>query len=225
MATTPLYLIEHITQGEIQAEVVSNQADTDLEAAMSQVDTFDAAGTGSITLPRSSYINMFTEFTGVLTADKTVVLPAVSKFYVFTDDTTGAFDLFVGVSGGVQLKLIRNEKTWVYCDGVDAFDYRLLLNSRTRSVDAAANLELYDNILFCDTGTIGAFTVTLPTPVPIGQRFLIASVGAATALTLGRNANTINGAAADVTITTDQQAIELIGNTATNWLAYRTTLA
>jgi len=224
MATTPLYLIEHITQGEVQAEVVSNQADTDLEAAMSQVNTFDAAGTGTITLPRANYINMFTGFTGVITANKTVVLPAVSKFYVFTDNTTGAFDLFVGVSGGVQLKLIRGLKTWVYVDGVDTFDYRLLLDSRARSITVAANLELYDNILFCDT-TGGAFSVTLPTPVPIGQRFLIASVGSTNTLTLARNGNTINGAASDVTIVTDQRAIELVGNTATNWLAYRTTLA
>lgn len=223
MATTPLYLIEHITQGEIQAEIVSNQGDTDLEAAMSQVGTFDAAGTGSITIPRSSYINMFTSFTGVITADKTVVLPGVSKFYVFTDNTTGAFDLFVGVAGGVQLKLIRGLKTWVYCDGVDAFDFRLLLDSRVRSITAAANLELYDNILFCDT-TGGAFSVTLPTPVPIGQKFLVISAGSTNVLTLARNGNTINGAAADPTIATDQQAIELIGNTATNWLAYRTTL-
>ncbi|MEE9367054.1 MAG: hypothetical protein V3W44_10230 [Dehalococcoidales bacterium] len=224
MSTTPLYSIELITQGEVQAEVVANQGLVDLEAAMSQTNTFDAAGTGSITFDISEAINMFTSFTGVITTDKTAVIPAVSKFYVFTNDTTGDFDFFVGVSGGVQLKLISGEKTHVYCDGVDTFDFRLLLDSRVRSVTEAAELEPYDNILFCDT-TGGAFSVTLPSTVPIGQRFLIVSVGSTNTLTLDRNSNTINGAAADVTITTDQQAIELIGNTATNWLAYRTTLA
>lgn len=217
MPTSPLFLIEHIVQGEVQAEVVANTATDSLESAIAGTDTFDAAGTGITILDQATdAVRMLTEFTGILTGAKTIQLPAVSNFYVFEDSTTGAFDLFVGVSGGVQLKLIRGFKTWVYCDGVDTFSMANVIGNHSRTVTTTANLELYDQILFGDS-TAGNFTITLPATIPIGQRFLFVKIVAGNVVTLGRNGNTIDAVAADVTMSDDQDTVVLIGQSATNW--------
>lgn len=227
MAETPLYLITQIVQGQQEAEVLANEAFEALEQAMSGNDTFEAAGSGTIALDhKTEAIRMLTEFTGLLTGNKTVEIPSVSKFYYFKNSTTGAFTLRVQTNGGSTSVLLPQggEFIQVYCDGVDVFDLPVFLDSQNRTLTAAGNLETFDRIVFCDT-TGGAFEITLPSTIPIGQKFLIVSAGSTNTLTIGRNTNMINGAASNVTIVTDMQAIEIIGQAADNWLAYRKTLA
>ena len=225
MPTTPLYLIEHIVQGQNQAEVIANEAFNALEQALSGLGTVDASGTGSFILGQTTDARrMLTEFTGILTGNKTVTIPGVSKFYYFKNSTTGAFSLTVGTGAGNAVLLAPGFFQQIYCDGVNTFDMQTLRDSLVRTVIADVNLELFDRTLFCDTNG-GNIIVTLPSTIPIGQRFVIGKIDASNTVTLGRNGNTINALTLDPTIATNQQSIELIGQSASNWLASRHTVA
>jgi hypothetical protein len=73
--------------------------------------------------------------------------------------------------------------------------------------------------VFADTATTAAFTVTLPASPTIGDEVsIIDCVGnAATAnITVGRNSEKIQGAEADLTISTDNAAIKLVYSDSTN---------
>ena len=73
--------------------------------------------------------------------------------------------------------------------------------------------------VFADTATTAAFTVTLPASPTIGDEVsIIDCVGnAATAnITVGRNSEKIQGADADLTISTDNAAIKLVYSDSTN---------
>lgn len=224
MATSPLLKIPHIIQAQNQKEVMVNQGFDILESATAGVSAFNAEGSGSIALGDAAARPMVIEFTGVLTAGKTVLVPQRSKFYIFKNSTTGAFTLSVDTGIGTPMLLPTGFFLAVFCDGTDCVELPRLLNDHARSITGAITLETYDKIVFVDT-TSGSFAVTLPLVIPIGQRFLIVKTVAANTLTIGRNTNTINAVAADVTITVTQQAIEVLGHSATNWLAYRQTNA
>ena len=224
MATSPLLLIPHIVQGQKQKEVTANQAFDILESAIAETSSFDAAGTASVSLGDAGARPIIIDLTGALTGVKTVVVPQRSKLYIFKNSTTGGFDLQVDTGIGTPISLANGFYTYVYCDGTDCRELTRLITEHTRTITAVGNVEDYDKILFCDT-TSGSYTVTLPAVVPIGRRILIVKIIAANTLTIGRNSNTINIVAADPTITVNQQAIEVIGQDAGNWLAYRKTLA
>ena len=224
MATSPLLLIPHITQGQKQKEVTANQAFDILESAIAGQTSFDAAGTGSISIGDAGSRPMVIELTGILTGDKTVVVPQRTKLYIFLNNTTGSFDCLIDTGIGTPLKLPNGFYAFIYCDATDCLELTRLISDRNRTITVSDDLELFDEILFCDT-TAGSITVTLPAVIPIGQKFLIVKTVAANTLTIGRNSNTINAAAADVTATTNQQAMEVIGQAAGNWLAYDRALA
>jgi len=73
--------------------------------------------------------------------------------------------------------------------------------------------------VFCDTATTAAFTVTLPASPTIGDEVsIIDCVGNAGTdnITVGRNSEKIQGAEADLTISTDNAAIKLVYSDSTN---------
>ena len=71
----------------------------------------------------------------------------------------------------------------------------------------------------------GGFTITLPQAAP-GKQVLINQVSATNTLTIARGgADTINGSASSITISTQWQAVLFTGESATNWIAHRLTVA
>jgi len=224
MPTSPLLAIPHIVQGQNQKEVTANEAFNILESAIAETSTFDAAGTSSISLGDAAARPMVIELTGVLTGTKTVVVPQRSKLFIFLNSTTGGFDLLIDTGIGVPIKIVNGGYTFIYCDGTDCRELLRLTTEHSRIVTAAANLEDFDKIIFCDA-TTASFELTLPATIPVGRRVLIVKVGATNTVTIGRNTNNINGAAVDTTITVDQQAVEVVGQSATNWVAMRHTVA
>jgi hypothetical protein len=60
------------------------------------------------------------QFTGVLSADITVIVPATVQQYWVYDNTTGGFDLSVATAAQVTPLVVTNTtRTIVYCDGSD----------------------------------------------------------------------------------------------------------
>lgn len=224
MPTSPLLVIPHIVQGQNQKEVTANEAFDILESAIAETSSFDASGSGSISISDTDARPMIIELTGVLVATKTVNVPQRSKLYIIKNSTTGGFDVLLGTGIGIPIKLANGFYTFIYCDGTDCRELIRLITEHSRILTSTSNIEDFDKIIFCDT-TTASFTVTLPATIPIGRKILIVKTVAANTLTIGRNGNTMNEVASDITINVNQQAIECIGVSATNWLAHRLAVA
>lgn len=83
----------------------------------------------------------------------------------------------------------------------------------TGTLTTAATTAVSGLLYACDTSTVGAFTLTLPASPVIGDKIGIAdshSNFATANLTVGRNGNNILGAASDLVLSTDDQAITLM---------------
>ena len=140
--------------------------------------------------------------------------------------TTGAFEVDFEVIGGAGAILVldRGYSYWIWCDGADIIDLTRELLDHATDVTTTYQATANDRKINGDT-VGGAFTITLPQAVP-GKELLITSVGAVTALTIARGgADTMNGSASNLTISTQWQGIKFVGETATNWIAHRLTVA
>jgi len=227
MPKSPVLTIDHVEQGQSQKEVSVNEATNILERKITTVADIDVAGgPGDVDLQNDQVRDMRLEFSGVLTGNQTITVPARNMLYMIKNITTGAFvlDLEVIGGGGNNLFLDKNYVYWVYCDGVDVIDVTRELFDYVTDVSTTYQVTANDRKINGDTSG-GAFTITLPQAAP-GKEVLITSIGAATTLTIARGgADTIKGVATSITISTQWQAVLFIAESATNWLAFRLTVA
>ena len=78
----------------------------------------DVTGGTNYTLTGNELNRIAYQFTGVLSADITVIVPATVQQYWVYDNTSGGFDLSVGTVAQVTPLIITNgTRTIVYCDG------------------------------------------------------------------------------------------------------------
>jgi hypothetical protein len=227
MPQSPILIIDHVEQGQSQKEVTVNEATDILERKITTASNIDVAGgPGDVDLTNDQVRDMRLEFSGILTGDVTVTVPARNMMYMLKNLTTGAFALDFEVVGGAAANIVldRNYVYWVWCDGVDIFDITRELLDYVTDVATTYTATGNDRKVNADT-TGGAFTITLPQAAP-GKELLITSIGAATQLDIARGgADTIKGVATNITITTQWQAVLFVGESATNWLAFRLTVA
>ena len=59
------------------------------------------------------------QFTGALTANRNVIVPAVSKLYFIDNACSGSYSLIVKPSAGTGVTVPNGTKTVVYCDGTN----------------------------------------------------------------------------------------------------------
>jgi hypothetical protein len=226
MPQSPYLLYEHIVQGQFQAEVVANQFADILERKMVNKSDISIAGTGTVVLDNDQVRDFHVNFTGTLTGNRVVEVPARNMPFLLENSTTGAFTVTFQVEGGAgnSLEIGRGYKVWVWSNGTNVFDLQREQTEYVSDQNATYTATDYDRIINGDTGG-GAFTITLPQVVP-GKQILVTSVGAATTLTIARGgADTIKGVSTSITIGTQWQAVLFVGESATNWLAFRLTVA
>lgn len=78
------------------------------------------AGTGNYTLTGSELNRVAYRFTGTLTGNRTVIVPATVQQYWVDNRTTGAFTLTIAPSGaGLSVAIAQNSRAILYCDGTD----------------------------------------------------------------------------------------------------------
>lgn len=81
-------------------------------------NTLSVAGNANVTLNTSQSQNLIQQFTGALTGNITVFLPAVGRSYAVENATSGPFSLFVGCTGGGNTQIIpQGLSTWLWTDG------------------------------------------------------------------------------------------------------------
>lgn len=87
------------------------------------------AGSGTYTLTGSELNRVSYRFTGLLTGNRTIVVPATVQQYWVDNQTTGAYTLTIQPSGGgTGFSVGQGERVILYCDGTD------VLNAATQGI-------------------------------------------------------------------------------------------
>ncbi len=78
-----------------------------------------AGGAGTTVLTADEARPPILEFTGALTGNRTIEVPAVKREWIVYNNTTGAFYLTVKVSGQTGVVVTQGKRAALYCDGTD----------------------------------------------------------------------------------------------------------
>lgn len=81
--------------------------------------SIDISGSGDYTLSGSELNRIAYNFTGTLTGNRDVLVPATVQQYWVTNGTSGAYDLTVKAVGGAGVVIQAGARTILYCDGTD----------------------------------------------------------------------------------------------------------
>tara|TARA_R100000900_G_scaffold144618_1_gene128957 strand:+ start:24026 stop:25228 length:1203 start_codon:yes stop_codon:yes gene_type:complete len=82
----------------------------------------DISGTGDYTLSGTELNRVAYRFTGTLTGNRNVIIPATVQQYWIDNRTTGAYTLTVKVSGMTGVVIASGVRGIYYCDGSDILD-------------------------------------------------------------------------------------------------------
>lgn len=80
------------------------------------------AGTGTYTLTGSELNRIVYKFTGALTGNRTVIVPATVQQYWIDNSTTGSYTLTVRTSAGTGVAVNQGSRGIYYCNGTDVVD-------------------------------------------------------------------------------------------------------
>jgi hypothetical protein len=89
----------------------------------------DVPGSGAYTLTGSELNRVAYRFTGLLTGNRSIVIPATVQQYWVDNQTTGAYTLSISpTGGGSSFNVAQGERVILYCDGTD------VLNASTQGI-------------------------------------------------------------------------------------------
>lgn len=121
------------------------------------------AGASDVTLTTAEALNAYHEYTGTLTGNINVIVPATDKVYFIFNNTSGAFTLTVKTSAGTGVIVPQGGKTILYGDSTNVVGINTLPNLRQmKGADVASASDLLVNIdgtIFDVTGTTQIDTI------------------------------------------------------------------
>jgi hypothetical protein len=82
----------------------------------------DVSGSGDITLTSAEAGNVIQRYTGTLTGDRNIIVPAATNIYYVSNDTSGAYTLTVKTATGAGVAVTASQRTILQCDGTDILD-------------------------------------------------------------------------------------------------------
>lgn len=84
----------------------------------------NVAGSGDFTLSGANLNRIAYRFIGVLTGNRTIIVPNAIQQYWIANTTTGAFSLFVRTAGQTPpgIEVLQNNQSIMYCDGTNVID-------------------------------------------------------------------------------------------------------
>ena len=157
---------------------------------------------------------------GTLTAVRVVQFPATSKTYMVYNNTSGgyALTLRLGASGNT-MSVVNGKMRIVATDGTNWYDVFSLAGLGESWVEKSTAYTAVDgDNVFVDCSA-AVVTVTLPASPSLGNQVkIIYGTGSAATynITVGRNSEKIQGAASDLTISTNNAGIALVYYDSTN---------
>jgi hypothetical protein len=84
--------------------------------------SINVAGTGDYTLTGSELNRIAYNFTGALTGNRNIIVPATVQQYWVTNSTTGSYTLTVKTSAGTGVTVSAGARAILYCDGTNVVD-------------------------------------------------------------------------------------------------------
>jgi hypothetical protein len=91
--------------------------------------SINVAGTGNYTLSGAELNRVAYELTGILTGNRSIIVPASVQQYWVDNQTTGAFSLTVKTLAGTGVVVPQTQRSILYCDGTDVVHAETLLVS------------------------------------------------------------------------------------------------
>jgi hypothetical protein len=168
--------------------------------------------------------NMIIKITGTLAANRNVTVPdSIEKMYLVEDATTRSsshYTLTFKTVSGTGVTMPVGSKMVVYSDGTNI--NLVSLQKGYYSISSAYTAVDGDQLII-DTSS-AAITITLPASPSVGDEVtFIDAKGTfgSNNLTVGRNSSNINGAASDLTVSTNGAAFTLVYLNATRGWSYK----
>lgn len=81
--------------------------------------SIDVSGSGAYTLTGTELNRIAYGFTGTLTGNRQIIVPATVQQYWVNNQTTGAYTLTVKTSAGTGVLVTQGSRSILYCDGTD----------------------------------------------------------------------------------------------------------
>lgn len=84
----------------------------------------NVAGSGNFTLSGANLNRIAYRFVGILTGNRTIIVPNAIQQYWVANATTGAFSLYVRTAGQTPpgIEVLQNNQSIMYCDGNNVID-------------------------------------------------------------------------------------------------------
>ncbi len=155
-----------------------------LDDAIADELSKSVAGASDVTLTAAEALHAQHYYTGVLTGNINVIVPAAEKIFHTSNDTTGAFTLTVKTSAGSGVLIPQSSKSIVICDGTNVLNWLTHLLGAEFFLDAdndtSITADTDDRIDFKLQGTdLFRFDGTASTPVN-GLDFIATATGSPT---------------------------------------------
>ena len=177
--------------------------------------------------------NAFYELTGTLTGNRTLTMPSGAERSIIVKDSTTRgtstfHSLFVKTASGTTVTIPIGATVAVVSDGTNmklglmTKGYGTLDSSSITSYTAVAGDQLLANT------TTAGITITLPTAAATGDELTIIDARGtfqSNNLTIARNGHNINGAASNLILSANGQAITLVYVDSTRGWAFKTNTA
>lgn len=116
----------------------------------------NVAGSSDVTETSAQAQNVIQQFTGLLTGNINVIVPATVQLYYVFNNTSGAFTLTVKTASGTGITVDQGSHTILYCDGTD------IVNAFTSSfggaLSIAAGSATSPNLNFVGSVTTGIYS-------------------------------------------------------------------
>jgi hypothetical protein len=180
----------------------ANTWGTNTNNNLSTIDAFTAgylsksvAGSADVTLttnnadPSAESSNKVIEFTGTLTGDIKVFVPAVENNYIFFNNTSGSHTLTVAPTGHSSngVPIVQGAHTIQYCTGnkiIDLFANSFGALSLKSEIDVGNNIKLFSNGVVDATNFVGnGAGLTGVGEFPSGTKALFVQTAAPTGFT------------------------------------------
>lgn len=84
----------------------------------------NVAGSGNFTLSGANLNRIAYRFIGILTGNRTIIVPNAIQQYWIANATTGAFSLYIRTAGQTPpgIEVLQNNQSIMYCDGTNVID-------------------------------------------------------------------------------------------------------
>lgn len=139
----------------VQGELSGTWGDTVNTGITALTDTA-IAGTAAVTMTDADYTltsvngaadqarSMFVTLTGTLTAARNVIVPASSKLYFVTNNTTGGFALTVKTSAGTGISVPNGKRMALYCNATNVLNAFDVVNITGGTITGITDLAIAD---------------------------------------------------------------------------------